>query len=93
MRNTLDLYKMHAHLFYQTLFLFLNIDKCFCFPIESKESKSGDKIGQSLDNDLVSLKLLLQAVSMYSNLTTGDPELDALFRDELIPELYSLLDG
>ncbi|CAI4058417.1 hypothetical protein N7582_001102 [Saccharomyces uvarum] len=84
---------MHIPIIFQTLLVISYIGKYHCSPIEDKENKSEEEIEQVLDNNIDSLGLLLHSISLSSNLTTGDPELDALFQDDLIPELYSVLDG
>ncbi|KOH00341.1 uncharacterized protein DI49_1045 [Saccharomyces eubayanus] len=84
---------MHVPIIFQTLLIIPYIGKYYCSPIEDKESKSEEEIQHALDNNIDSLGLLLHSISVSSNLTTGDPELDALFQDDLIPELYSILEG
>lgn len=84
---------MHVPIILQTFLIFLYIGKCHCLPIEEEQNKSGKEIEQALDTNIDSLGLLLHSISLSSNLTTGDPELDSLFQDDLIPELYSVLDG
>ncbi|CAD6609461.1 SX2_G0043560.mRNA.1.CDS.1 [Saccharomyces cerevisiae] len=65
-----------------------NLDDYF-----SSFASSSNTVYQILDNNIESLGLLLNSMSLSSNFTTGDPELDSLFQDDLIPELYSVLDG
>ncbi|EJS44338.1 YDL007C-A [Saccharomyces arboricola H-6] len=84
---------MYTSIFFQTLLFFLYIGKNHCLPIEDEEAKSEKEIEHVFDNNIDSLGLLLNSISLSSNLTTGDSELDSLFRDELIPELYSVLDS
>ena len=84
---------MFTPIFFQALLAFLYFGKHHCLPIEKDDKKSEKEIEQVLDTNIESLGLLLNSISSSSNFTTGDPELDSLFQDDLIPELYSVLDG
>ena len=84
---------MFLPIIFHTILTLLNFGKYYCLPIQEDDDKSGKEIEQILDNNIESLGLLLNSMSLSSNFTTGDPELDSLFQDDLIPELYSVLNG
>ncbi|AJU88507.1 AHL_G0008790.mRNA.1.CDS.1 [Saccharomyces cerevisiae] len=83
---------MSIPIIFQILLIFPYFGKYYCLPIEEDDDKSGKEIEQILDSNIESLGLLLNTITLSSNFTTGDPELDSLFQDDLIPELYSVLD-
>lgn len=84
---------MFIPIIFQTLLIFLYFGEYCCLPIEEDDDKTGKEIEQILDSNIESLGLLLNTISLSSNFTTGDLELDSLLQDDLIPELYSVLDG